>query len=100
MSSSSERRQRTLEKRVSLSGIGVHSGVPVTITLCPAGPDSGIVFLRGNLPDSSDVEIPARSHAVGSTELCTVLGDPKGASVATVEHLLVGARRARHRQRH
>jgi UDP-3-O-[3-hydroxymyristoyl] N-acetylglucosamine deacetylase len=88
MSSSSERRQRTLEKRVSLSGIGVHSGVPVTISLCPAGPDSGIVFLRGSLADSSDIEIPARSHAVGSTELCTVLGDPQGASVATVEHLL------------
>lgn len=88
MSSSSERRQRTLEKRVSLSGIGVHSGVPVTISLCPAGPDSGIVFLRGSLSYSADVEIPARSHAVGSTELCTVLGDPKRASVATVEHLL------------
>ena len=33
-------------------------------------------------------EIPARSESVGSTELCTVLGDPNGASVATVEHLL------------
>jgi UDP-3-O-[3-hydroxymyristoyl] N-acetylglucosamine deacetylase len=88
MSSSSGRRQRTLEKRVSLSGVGVHGGVPVTISLCPAEPDSGIVFLRGSLADSADVEIPARSHAVGSTELCTVLGDPSGASVATVEHLL------------
>ena len=88
MSSSSERRQRTLEKRVSLSGIGVHSGIPVTISLCPAAPDSGIVFLRGNLSNSADVEIPARSHAIGSTELCTVLGDPNGATVATVEHLL------------
>lgn len=88
MSSSSERRQRTLEKRVSLSGIGVHSGIPVTISLCPAAPDSGIVFLRGNLANSADVEIPARSHAIGSTELCTVLGDPNGATVSTVEHLL------------
>lgn len=88
MSSSSERRQRTLEQRVTLSGIGVHSGIPVTIALCPAGPDSGIVFLRGGLAGSSDVEIPARSHAVGSTELCTVLGDPNSASVGTVEHLL------------
>lgn len=58
------------------------------MTLCPAEPDSGIVFVRAALADSADVEIPARSHAVGSTELCTVLGDPKGASVATVEHLL------------
>jgi UDP-3-O-[3-hydroxymyristoyl] N-acetylglucosamine deacetylase len=77
-----------LERRVSLSGIGVHSGAPVSITLCPADPNSGIVFLRGNLPDASDVEIPARSHAVASTELCTVLGNAAGASVATVEHLM------------
>jgi len=88
MSSSGERRQKTLGRRVSLSGIGVHSGATVNIALCPAGPDSGIVFLRGNLPNSPDIAIPARSHAVGSTELCTVLGDAKRASVATVEHLL------------
>lgn len=88
MSSYSGRWQRTLEGRVGLSGIGVHSGAPVSITLCPADADSGVVFLRGNLKNSPDVEIRARSHAVGSTELCTVLGDPNGASVATVEHLL------------
>lgn len=88
MSSFSGRWQRTLERRIGLSGIGVHSGAPVSITLGPAAPDSGIVFLRSNLPDCSDIEIPARAHAIGSTDLCTVLGDPKGASVATVEHLL------------
>jgi UDP-3-O-[3-hydroxymyristoyl] N-acetylglucosamine deacetylase len=80
--------QRTLKDRVSLAGIGVHFGKPVAITISPADADSGISFLRTNLPDSSDVEIPARADAVGSTELCTVLGDPKGASVATVEHLM------------
>jgi UDP-3-O-[3-hydroxymyristoyl] N-acetylglucosamine deacetylase len=58
------------------------------MTICPADPDTGVSFLRTNLPNSPDVEIPARSTAVGSTELCTVLGDPNGASVATVEHLL------------
>jgi UDP-3-O-[3-hydroxymyristoyl] N-acetylglucosamine deacetylase len=83
-----ERGQRTLKKRVSLSGIGVHSGAPVSVTLHPADPGSGISFLRINVSDSSDVEIPARWDTVGSTELCTVLGDPKGAGVATVEHLL------------
>ena len=51
-------------------------------------PDSGIVFLRTGVPGSPDVEIPARHAAVGATELCTVLGDPRGVSVATVEHLL------------
>jgi UDP-3-O-[3-hydroxymyristoyl] N-acetylglucosamine deacetylase len=57
------------------------------MTLCPAEPDSGIVFVR-NSTGSAEVEIPARSEAISSTELCTVLGDPSTASVATVEHLL------------
>jgi UDP-3-O-[3-hydroxymyristoyl] N-acetylglucosamine deacetylase len=80
--------QKTLRSRVSLSGIGVHSGRPVSISLCPADPDSGISFLRTNLPGCPDIEIPALAARIGSTELCTVLGDPRGASVATVEHLL------------
>jgi UDP-3-O-[3-hydroxymyristoyl] N-acetylglucosamine deacetylase len=88
MAGSKQRGQRTLKRRVTLSGIGVHSGSPVSITLCPADAGSGISFLRTNVPNSPDIEIPARSAAVGSTELCTVLGDPNGASVATVEHLL------------
>jgi UDP-3-O-[3-hydroxymyristoyl] N-acetylglucosamine deacetylase len=88
MNSAKDRGQRTLKERVSLSGIGVHSGAPVSVTLSPADAGSGVSFLRVNLPDSPDVEIPARSDAVGSTELCTVLGDPRGASIATVEHLL------------
>lgn len=88
MSKPKGRGQRTLNGRVSLSGIGVHGGRPVSITLCPAAPDSGFSFLRTDLPGGTEVEIPARSSAVGSTELCTVLGDPGGIFVATVEHLL------------
>jgi UDP-3-O-[3-hydroxymyristoyl] N-acetylglucosamine deacetylase len=88
MAGSKERGQRTLKRRVTLSGIGVHSGSPVSVTLCPADVDNGISFLRTNVPNSPDIEIPARSDAVGSTELCTVLGDPNGVFVATVEHLL------------
>lgn len=82
------RGQRTLDGRVSLSGIGVHSGQPVSLTISPAAPDSGISFLRTNIPGSPDVEIKAISSSVGATELCTVLGDPRGVFVATVEHLL------------
>jgi UDP-3-O-[3-hydroxymyristoyl] N-acetylglucosamine deacetylase len=80
--------QKTLAGRIGLTGVGVHSGTPVNITLCPADADTGIVFLRTNVPNAPDAEIPARSRAVVSTELCTVLGDPRGAMVATVEHLL------------
>jgi len=88
MGLSSERGQRTLKKRVDLSGIGVHSGAEVSATLHPAEPDSGISFLRINAGDTPDVELPARWDMVGSTALCTVLGDPEGICVATVEHLL------------
>lgn len=73
---------------MTLKGVGVHSGSPVNMTLCPADANSGVVFLRTNLPGGAEVEIPARSSSVSSTELCTVLGDPRGAGVATVEHLL------------
>jgi UDP-3-O-[3-hydroxymyristoyl] N-acetylglucosamine deacetylase len=80
--------QKTLNSRVTLSGIGVHSGKPVSLTLRPADPDTGIVFARTDMERSSSFQIPAVSSSVGSTELCTLLGDPRGVHVATVEHLL------------
>ena len=86
--SSSNRGQKTLRRRVSLSGIGVHSGKPASITLCPADADSGISFLRTHVPGTPDCEIRAIASHVGATELCTVLGDPDGVCVATIEHLL------------
>ena len=79
--------QTTLKSRVSLSGVGVHSGQPVSVHFSPADPDTGIVFTRVDT-DGNTVEIRALSSEVGSTDLCTVLGDPAGTYVATVEHLL------------
>lgn len=79
--------QTTLKNRVSLSGIGVHSGQPVTVHFNPADADTGIVFShtdeRGNVTD-----IRALASEVGATDLCTVLGDRAGPHVSTVEHLL------------
>jgi UDP-3-O-[3-hydroxymyristoyl] N-acetylglucosamine deacetylase len=80
--------QKTLNDRVTLSGIGVHGGKPVSLSLCPADPNTGVVFVRTGLPGADDVEIPAVAGSVGATELCTLLGDPRGVFVATVEHLL------------
>jgi UDP-3-O-[3-hydroxymyristoyl] N-acetylglucosamine deacetylase len=88
MSQKKGRRQQTLSERVRLSGIGVHGGKPVQLVLGPAAADSGITFLRTDVPGRADVEIAARADSVGATELCTVLGDPAGVSVATVEHLM------------
>ncbi len=79
--------QTTLKNRCSLSGIGVHSGKPVSIHFSPADADTGIVFnVTG--PDGSVHEIRALSSEVGATDLCTVLGERAGPHVSTVEHLL------------
>lgn len=79
--------QATLRKPVSLSGIGVHSGVDVSITLNPAEPNTGVVFQR-ILDDGSRVRLPAVVSQVGATDLCTMLGDPAGVHVATIEHIM------------
>jgi UDP-3-O-[3-hydroxymyristoyl] N-acetylglucosamine deacetylase len=78
-------RQRTIAEKVSCTGVGVHSGAPVELTLHPARVDSGIVFVtyvRGR-----PVEIPASAAHVASTQLATTLGRGE-AQVCTVEHLL------------
>lgn len=78
--------QTTIKSRVSLSGTGVHTGKPVSIHFSPADADSGIVFhCQG---PNGTVELKALSAMVGATDLSTVLGDPAGAHVATVEHLM------------
>ncbi len=80
-------RQTTLASEISLTGTGVHSGAPVSITLCPADGDAGIRFLLSN-GDADGTEIVADPRSVTGVTLCTVLGDGNGASIATVEHLL------------
>ncbi|WP_051630497.1 UDP-3-O-acyl-N-acetylglucosamine deacetylase [Afifella pfennigii] len=79
--------QRTIRREAVLTGVGTHSGKPVTLRLCPADPGTGVVFLRRD-GQGKEVAIPARSSALAGTELCTILGEPSGLSVATVEHLL------------
>lgn len=78
-------RQRTLKSLVSASGVGLHTGQKVRITLRPAPVDSGVVFRRVDL--ASPVDIPARAQLVGEARLAStlVLGDVK---IHTVEHLM------------
>ena len=77
--------QRTLKNIIRASGIGLHTGKRVLMTVRPAAPDTGIVFRRIDLPEP--VEIPARAENVGDTDLGTSLvkGDVR---ISTVEHLL------------
>ncbi len=77
--------QHTIAEKISCTGIGLHSGKPVQLTLHPARAGSGVVFVRTDLPQP--VEVPAIYSAVTSTRLATTLGSGD-ASVGTVEHLL------------
>ena len=77
--------QRTIAEKISCTGIGLHSGEPVQLTLSPARAGSGIVFVRTDLP--IPVEIPARPDCVTATQYATTLGRGR-ATVGTVEHLL------------
>jgi len=78
-------KQRTLKNVIRATGIGLHTGEKVYLTLRPAAVDTGIVFRRVDL--DPPVEIPARAENVGDTTLSTSLVCG-GARVATVEHLL------------
>ena len=92
MARSSVTSQTTIGETVRVVGIGVHSATEVSLTLHPADPDTGIVFLRTGLPHGREIEIPAQWKHVSATDLCTMVGDPRGASVATIEHLMAALR--------
>jgi UDP-3-O-[3-hydroxymyristoyl] N-acetylglucosamine deacetylase len=77
--------QRTLRNSIRATGVGLHTGQKVLMTVKPAAADTGIVFQRCDLPGSAD--IPARAANVGETTLGTTLIQGE-ARVSTVEHLL------------
>lgn len=81
------RLQRTLADGASCTGIGIHSGKPAQINLLPAAADSGIVFVRTDLPGRRS---PIAAHVANASELvlCTTIRNARGDSVATVEHLM------------
>ncbi len=78
-------KQRTLKNVIRATGVGLHSGEKVYLTLRPAQPDTGIIFRRVDL--NEPVEIKATAGNVGPTTLSTTL-EQDGVHVSTVEHLL------------
>ncbi len=80
------RNQKTLKKEASFSGIGLHSGVDVDVTLTPANSNSGIIFKRTDLEKNN--EIIANFKNVSSAKLCTKINNNFGVSVSTIEHLM------------
>ena len=78
-------RQRTLKNVIRATGVGLHTGEKVYLTLRPASIDTGIVFVREDVDPI--IEIPARTDFVGDTTLATTLMKD-GQRVATIEHLM------------
>lgn len=79
-------RERSLANAICCTGIGLHGGRPVNVSLLPAAEGHGIVFHRTDL----EVDVPASFDAVSDTRLCTVIAAPDraDATVGTVEHLM------------
>lgn len=78
--------QKTLKNPIHCSGIGLHSGAKIRMTLLPAPIDCGIVFRRSDL--SGTPEIAANWRSAVETPMCASIAGPDGAMVRTVEHLL------------
>jgi UDP-3-O-[3-hydroxymyristoyl] N-acetylglucosamine deacetylase len=78
-------RQRTIKTQVRTTGVGLHTGARVNLSLRPAPPDAGIVFRRIDLPAPCDFVVAP--ELVTDTRLCSML-EGNGAKVATVEHLM------------
>jgi UDP-3-O-[3-hydroxymyristoyl] N-acetylglucosamine deacetylase len=79
--------QHTLKHSVAFSGAGLHSGRPVRMVVRPASADYGIWFRRLDIAQG-DAMVPARWDAVTPSRLCTVLANPQGVQVSTVEHVM------------
>ncbi len=77
--------QRTLKTVVTATGVGLHTGIKVTLSLRPAAPDTGIVFRRVDL--DPPVDLPASPYSVVDTRLCSGLQQGE-AKIGTVEHLM------------
>ena len=79
--------QSTVKNSVTFIGVGLHSGQPARMVVCPAAPDHGIIFQRLDLAGGPAL-LPARFDAVTQSPLCTLLRNGDGASVSTIEHIM------------
>ncbi len=78
--------QKTLNSEVNFSGIGLHSGETVDVTIVPSNSNSGIIFKRSDIDKNN--EISANFKNVSSAKLCTKIQNEFGVSVSTIEHLM------------
>jgi len=78
-------RQKTLKNVIRATGVGLHTGEKIYLTLRPAAVDSGIIFIRVDADPA--VEIPALTEFVGNTTLATTISRD-GQNISTIEHLM------------
>ena len=78
--------QKTINDNITFKGIGLHSGLPVLMTVKPAVPNSGIIFKRVDL-NENNIIIP-NIFNVSSAIFCTTISNEEGVSVSTIEHLM------------
>ncbi len=78
--------QSTIANKVSISGVGVHTGRQVNINILPASPNSGILFKRIDL-ERNNIVVPNFENVVDAT-LCTTISNEHGVKVSTIEHLM------------
>src|SRR5215471_6327866 len=84
-------RQTTLRVQTTVTGVGVHSGSPVSLTIGSAPVDAGYIFVRSGR-EGRDRKVRATADSVIATEFATVLGDRHGPLVSTAEHVLAALR--------
>ena len=78
--------QKSVSKKISFNGIGIHTGKKVSLHILPAAPNTGIVFKRIDLK-SNNIIYPNYSN-VTDTTLCTTVSNEYGVKVSTIEHLM------------
>ena len=78
--------QKTINKDINFNGVGLHSGLSVTMTIKPSEPNTGIIFKRIDLK-GNNIIIP-NIFNVSSAVFCTTISNEAGASVSTIEHLM------------
>ena len=78
--------QKTINRDITFKGVGLHSGVNVTMTVKPAKPNSGILFKRVDLKENNII-VP-NIFNVSSAVFCTTIANESGVSISTIEHLM------------
>ncbi len=78
--------QKTIAKKISFNGVGIHSGKKVSLTISPADPNTGILFKRSDLKNNNLIN--ANYANVTDTTLCTTISNDTGVKVSTIEHLM------------